>query len=318
MTVLSLHKTSLPNKLPVANSAVECLTEQGQTLYRKQYLATGWQQTPEVVRLQARQEVDLLQRLAATQVFRGRLGLLQVVDFDPDLPRLTTAAVSGTNLQDAILDANLRTRRSRLTRALFLAGRWVRRFQTVTAGWTAAATDPTDPGNFLDYCRLRLETLAFLDDPWAAPAKLAQARDWLARKYARVSPSVKRQVWAHCDYGPFNLMWNGECLTPLDFTRATSQDKWQDVTYLIHRLELLPAQFPWKRFPLRLWKSAILRGYGAPEIEQHPYYALLMFRHLLCRLQSLVRQPCVGWKRQLHNAWVRRQVCDHLNRWLKT
>ena len=122
---------------------------------------------------------------------------------------------------------------------------------------------------------------------------------------------MRRRVWCHSDYGPYNIIWDHRTLTPIDFAGAGLDVPLADVTYLIHRLEMLPLRYPWRRWPLVRWRRACLRGYGMPKAESSPVYRALMARFLLSRLKKIAQQGgsrAASWYAAWCYRWTRKRL----------
>jgi len=290
------------------NSTVRREAVAGQPAYVKQYAPTGWLQTEEIVRAQAAREVEIVGRLSSLPQLGGRLGLMKILESDASRARVVTREVPGRTLQDVLRRAGTKEQRAGCVRALFLAGKWLRAFQSLPPEEGTTVPAPDEPDDLVLYCDLRMKTLTELGYGWPDPRARRSVLDWIGRRVNRTPGEQLRRVWCHRDYGPANIIWDGRVLTPVDFGTCRLGLPLIDVTYLVHRLEMFSFQFPWRRWPLAPWAKACLRGYGEPECDRLPIYEALMLRHLLCRLQTLVRRPPANRRQKWHNAWVRGRV----------
>lgn len=189
---------------------------------------------------------------------------------------------------------------------MYLAGLWLRRFQQVELqDCDREPISELDPVDLVEYCRLRLNGLNDMGYRWPDSRVREQILDWIKKLDHAADDGEKTFAWAHGDYAPGNIIWDGHTLTPIDFAMACAERPLHDVTYLIHRLEMQRIYRPWKRWPIAVWKRAILRGYGRPDAEASPMYQALMIKHLICRLHTYVRRPPKSLKQKLHDKWVR-------------
>ena len=287
------------------NSEVHRATVEGRPVYLKHYVPGGWLQTPEIICSQAAREVEIATRLASVPGLSERLGRIKVVEADPAQALVVTAEVPGAVLQETLRFGGNRSLRGTCVRALFVAGKWLNFFQTLPTDSQVVVSAPSDPENLLDYCHLRLKTLNELGYHWPNQRATRNVLEWLQRHIEATPETQLAKVWCHGDYGPSNMIWDGRVLTPIDFATCKLDLPLVDLTYLIHRLEIIPAQFPWRNWPVKLWRKACLRGYGMPDADRLPIYQALMVRHMLCRLQTLVRRPPVSRRQRWHNAWMR-------------
>jgi aminoglycoside phosphotransferase (APT) family kinase protein len=246
----------------------------------------------------------------------GRLGRLKIVEANLDALEVVTEEIQGLTLQNAMVSSRQRELRGTCTRAVYLAGKWLREFQALSIDSQVDLPRPADPEDLVEYCQMRLDALVELGHSWPDARTLRRIPDWINRRLDATPQELLRRVWAHGDYGPFNLMWDGYRLTPIDFGTSKPEFPLVDVVYLIHRLEMLPLQFPWRKWPVTLWRQACLRGYGVEHAESIPIYQAMMLRHLLCRLLNLVRVPAKSRLGTLHAAWLTMRVRQTLDKLL--
>lgn len=259
-------------------------------------------------------ELRVLDLLRAHPRPSPRLGLVEIVEAEPSEGLIVTREVPGRPLQDLLLQR--RCDRDTLT-ALYLAGRWLRWFQSVPyedadRSWLP----PGNPVDLVEYCAIRLDRVVEWGYPWPRGQERARFLDALKRLVEQCDPSDLRLSWCHADYAPGNILWDGRTLTPIDFTMAHVAPALVDLTHLIHRMEMLAVYFPWKRWPLGAWRAAVLRGYGDPGLPQRPAYRALMVRQHVCRLATYVRRRPESTRQRLHNAYVRGRVRRRLQRLL--
>lgn len=298
------------------SSTVIRMQEQGRTLYAKRYIERPDEGvTDEINRARAAREAELLLRLDKSDLFGGDLGVLKLVSSDASAASLVTEEVPGNNLQDYLWESVYNGDQSSFLRGLNAAGRWLRQFQSLPI----RPEDRTrfgdrEPYDLIENCTIRLETIKDCGYPWPTTA----VRERLVARLAELIDSAEEGdrgfVWSHCDYGPWNILWDGRRLTPLDFYACRTDFPLVDVTYFIHRLEMQSVYFPWRRLPVKDWKQAFLKGYGRPDADRSPMYHALMIRQHVCRLLTYVRRPMINLKQQIHNRWVRRAVRARLNR----
>lgn len=279
----------------------------GRRVYVKACQPGSRYNTADMVRGQLVREAELLDALGCIPLQDSRLGVQQVQSFDESATTITTFAVAGESL-DEHLRGNPRGISS--LRALLLAGRWVAVMQQTGLSLDFPRTDH-NPEDLVEHCAIRLERLDQLGFRW--PGGFASRLDrWLTNKVSQLSPTEKKLTICHGDFGPYNVLWDGRVLTPIDFTAATVDYALADVTYLIHRLEMMALSRPWKRWPVREWKSACLRGFGQPHAAQSPIFAALTVRYLLSRLKKLAERKPVDSLRRFRDVLLKRAVRQRL------
>ncbi len=279
----------------------------GTAVYVKRQTAGQWGADAAVLRARATREADVIQRVEKSGLFESRLGTLHLVSADPEQAQIVTEKVPGQPLDEWLAGPYRRSLRPQSLRALFLAGRWLRQFQTLTAfpsdeGHFSA----NDPEDLLEYCRVRLQTIRECGYPWPDARARRQLEETVSELLSRATLDDRRRVWGHGDYQPGNILWDGRKLTAIDFGMASLRMPLSDVTAFLHRLEMLRVYSPWKHWPVECWQHVFLWGYGRPMAARSPLFKALMIRHWLCRLQSFVRRPTPTLKDRLHNAWIRR------------
>ncbi len=282
----------------------------GHPVYVKQYVDGGWGHDLQFMRDQAAAEVNIMAQIGALVGESRRLGRMRIVEASPEQARLVTAEVPGTLLQELLITAGLRARRGACVRALVLAGRWQRMLHRIETHSHVPVTLPTEPEDPIEYLDVRLKTLRQIGSSWPTATEREQTLAWFKRQLDASTPEQRERRWSHGDYGPTNLIWDGFALTPIDFATCSLDLSWVDITYLTHRLEMLDLQFPWRRYPVRLWQAACLRGFGVDNIWQQPMYRAMKVRHLVCRLQTLVYYKPNRLKQRLHGQWL----CHHVRR----
>ena len=299
-----------------ATSDVKRTERDGQVVYVKKYHQLEDRGvTAEVIRRRTGREIDLFRRLASHFATERRLGTLRLVYGDPESGTLATEEAPGSELQQTVLGRFRTAVDNECLKTLYLVGKWLRQFQTlpVMPGDKASFTED-DPDDLVEYCDIRMQRILELGYSWPADAIRRKISRCLTVLIERSPEPDRRFAWSHGDYGPQNILWDGNVLTPIDFNTAKPSYPLQDVTYFIHRLEMFRVYFPWRRWPLAAWRRAVLRGYGRPDAEQSPMYRALMIRHLHCRLKTYVRRPPLNLKQRIHNAWIRRCVRTRLLR----
>ena len=258
--------------------------------------------------------VSLLHKVAGLLESHSRLGALKVFELDATKGIISTVEVTGTLLSDAIRGRSSQAHRDTLPMAFFLAGRWARALQTIPISEDVPCATPTNPDDLVQHCDLRLEMLMGLGYSWPNERSREHVVQWLREQVDATPKDLVRRVWCHGDYGPFNMIWDGRRLTPIDFEASAPGLPLSDMLYLIYRLEMLPVEVPWRWWPVQLWRRACLRGYGMPDAERLPIYRVLMVRCLLSRLKNLVQRRSKTQLRHLHDQWCLRWVRARLVR----
>lgn len=282
----------------------------GNVVYEKRYVTNDWDDDVDLILCRAKREVSLLAQMAESRGFTSRLGVVRVAAVNADEAMIATHEIKGVTLGDFIRMGTDRT--TNLT-PWFLAGRWLRKFQSMSLSvQKRLPTSKNDPADIVEYCDLRLRSLSDYGYRWPKPS----IRNTLLRKIANLKDRSHKtdSVWVHADYSPGNLMWDGHALTPIDFAMARAGLPLDDATYLIHRIEMQRVYRPWLKLPVAAIRRAILRGLGVPKADQSADYQMLMIKHQICRLHTYVRRPASTFKQSIHDRWVRMVLKQRLQR----
>lgn len=288
------------------------VVEEGRCVYIKRYSGAGSTIDSRIACQRTAREADVIRRVSSSGIFNDRLGVLKLVDADASTARIATEKVSGQPLQCHLLGPYSSRLGSECLWAMYMAGRWLSQFQrlAIEAGDEARFSE-NDPADLLEYCRLRFEAIARRGDRWATEGVRRELDRRIGSLLLQAGSESQVSVWSHGDYNAANLIWDGERLTAIDFAMAKVDHPLLDVAGFIHRLELLPMLYPWRRWPLEAWRLSFLWGYGHPDCDRTPMFKALAIRHLLCRLLSYNRVP-KNVADSLHNAWLRRCVRKRL------
>ena len=177
------------------------------------------------------------------------------------------------------------------------AGAWLHGFQA--AGSEACRgqrpRDLGSPAGFLQYLDERLRLLCV-----ARPGIELELRSQLMARAAAVlhslSPgSLDAVTWSHSDFGPHNILVDGERLTVLDFDLAPQHPAF-DATYFVESLSHVRGPLV-DAASVRRLERAFLAGYGDAPGEM--LLALFRLRHLVCSYLSESRRDglarLAGW-----------------------
>ena len=190
----------------------------------------------------------------------------------------------------------------------------MRVFQRLALDTRLVVCAPGNPLELVEFCDLRLKWVRERGYNWPGPAVRDRMLKWLRQRVEATPKEMQRIVWCHEDYGPYNVMWDGRVLTPIDFDTCRPDLVLVDVANMNHWIDMLPIQCPWRRWPIIQWKRAYLRGYGLSDAERVPIYSALKARCLLARLKKSIEYPGTTKLRWVHNLWCRHFIHAKLDR----
>jgi Ser/Thr protein kinase RdoA (MazF antagonist) len=219
-------------------------------------------------------------------------GVARPVACYPELGALITARAAGRPLGPLVRHALRRGGDARtLAQAAAhcaAAGAWLRRFQAAGAGALRGVRPAhlSDAAAFIAYVDERLRLLEH-----ARPGIDAALRNRLLAHVAAGVQVLPARVfadvtWSHSDFGPHNVLADGDRITVLDF-ELLPQHPCFDAAYFV---ECLAGHVgPWvDPARVRRLERAFLAGYGEP--MDATYFALLRLRHLVCTYTSESRR----------------------------
>jgi len=271
-------------------------------VYVKQQLPFRSDISIDLMRRHLAAEVEVIARLSGSGLLGGRLGLIEVVDYDIEGTRIVTKKIEGDSIEAALASGRWRRNPREFTRVFYLAGRWLKKFQMLPTSGIDFVAWPGSPSDLIEYCGIRLEILKSLGSEWARRFR-SRILDWLELQVRRTPSEWTKSVLCHHDYAPFNIVWDGRTLTPIDFASCGLGSPLADLTYLIHRLQMMSIESPWKKWDVALWRRACLRGFGARNIERSPIFRALTVQHCLSRLKKYHERKPVGLIASIHNRW---------------
>ena len=293
------------------NTVVRVRTSQGWG-YCKRYPIRPGDEDDERRRRRFVVETAVLERLSSEPPGHPRLGSCMLEHIDPERREIVTREVPGDTLQDHLL-ASSRHARRRLLRGVFLAGYWLRHWQQWPLN-ALARESLVDNGasDLVAYCDIRIKRLQSERPRLLPPRLVDRIRKFVGDSTENAAELSEEMVWSHGDYAPGNIIWDGTTLTPIDFGMAGLDYPLTDITYFIHRVEMLTIYFPWKRIPVASIREAVLRGYGSHrDVTETAAYRALMIRHLLCRLVTHY-QDGGSMARRIHREWILSRIVRHL------
>jgi hypothetical protein len=284
--------------------------------YVKDFERSGDPHLDAIADLRVQREVGVLKGLAQRTDISPRLGRLELIDSDPSARRIAVGEVPGTQLEAFLMQARGRGQRRSALRAAWRAGRWLRMLREMPVESLDMAFQPDEALDPVAYAELRLRRIRYYGYPWPNEAQQQDVLRQIERLHDASETSDRELTLCHCDYCAANMIWDGEILTPIDFEMCRLDYPLVDVTYFIHRMEMLNVQFPWLLLPIDLLTRAALDGLGRPDVVQTPMYRLMMARHWTNRLSSLVSKKSERLRGRVHNAWIRRTVLGRLQQTL--
>lgn len=283
------------------------LKADGKSVYRKRYLATKNSRGPGEIQRIVEREADLLTRMYES--FREETGVssMRLAEVDIESASLVLEEAPGTPLQDQLFSRQAGN--GSILLGIERAGKWLRRLHMVpVTPEDHFQIGNTDPPRFQDYCNIRLNRIEAAI-PWVKQKNFRNRFLAALDQLDGLTPNgYDLNYWSHGDYGPFNLLWDGQTLTAIDYERARPNSRFIDVAYFLMRLDTLQWGRPWRQFPVTDWKSAFLQGFGDPDVESRPEYRACQLKHLVCRLGTCVLYPGTRLLQRTHSWYMGKRV----------
>ncbi len=200
----------------------------------------------------------------------------------------------------------------RLERHFHRLGTWLRACQTplFSTGWSDCWL-----GDLLRHATFRLNQLESVCD---RPVLQAVRRS-LEHHFERVSAAGELKLAltrCHGDFGPWNVLVDGDHLTVLDFACSRPQLPNYDLLAMLVFLEDEQSTVRHSATRLRRLQKSLLTGYRAT--VETPSYATAMCEglHRICRLQDCWQHPSPSWLQRVrdrhaserHLAWLLRDL----------
>jgi len=245
------------------------------------------------------QEFDDLRRV--WEALGPGAGVVRPVACWADRGAIVTLRARGSSLGRLVRRACRRTaNRTLLAQAAALcttAGTWLQVFQTEGRRQVRneRPSHLANPDDFLEYVSERLTLLPGL----VPPVDRVLCRRLVAHAAAALHALPARTwgtvTWSHSDFGPHNLLADGDAVTVLDF-ELQPQHPYFDLAYFVESLAHAAGPQAELSRVVRL-ERAFLAGYGG-EIDP-PLLALFRLRHLACTYVSEARRRGIAQVRAI-------------------
>ncbi len=249
-------------------------------------------------------EKEFTSARSLTSTFTGEagLGVAEVVAFYPDVPALVWAEVEGATLGSmaARLARGIPSagRLAQLETACRGAGRWLRVLQAATP----VEGQQLSLNEMIDYVDVRLERIGEL-----GPRGLGAEWQAAVRRVftdARLTPDDLRLAAVHGDFSLSNVMYGGNCVVAIDFSRFGIGSIYYDVSRLYHQLGLLLHK-PWfLPTTIARLRQALLTGYDARLRADQPVFRLHLIQHLLCHWLGGLKDATAPYHVRRFHQWT--------------
>ena len=264
------------------------LSRDGRRVMAKRYLRSHQRENDSLARDIATREVRLLQLIEQSQAYGGEIAAMRLVEHDCERGWLSFEESAGQPLLKSLASFR-RVPPEVIAGGLKASGRWLRAMQTVPFDQCdLTPLDPDyDPPDLQKYCEIRWKRITSWTSRFRNSDLPRRFLDRMTELYGIWRPLPV--VWAHGDYCPANVLWDGSTLTAIDYENARPRSPWIDATYFLMMMQSLVINSPWKRFPVDDWRRHFLTGLGVSELPNTPEIRLCMLKHLLCKLGSSSR-----------------------------
>jgi hypothetical protein len=238
------------------------------------------------------------------------LGAVRPVACYPEHLAMVTEEMQGLTV-GALLDARSRwfpgTEVLRdLEKTMATIGRWVRVFQTIDRRNGRISLD-----ELRSYIDFRLERLVREPSARFAEADRARVLSHIDALVSLVTPADLADVLVHADLAPGNVLVAGRRVVVLDFAMTHRGSLMQDISRLYVQMDLMCAKPQFRRQVIHALQNALLRGFDPGLTDEHPLFRLMLLRHHVNHLVTLVvrreKFPAALYNahlRRLHRRWI--------------
>lgn len=284
----------------------------GRRILVKRYVRSHHRENDSLAREIATREVRLLQLIEHSEAFGGEIAAMRLVEHDCERGWLSFEESPGQPLLKSLASFR-RISPDRIAGGLKASGRWLQALQNVPIDQRdISPLDPAhDPLDLQEYCEIRWQWITTWSSRFRNSDLPRRFLDRLSSLVAIWRPQP--MVWAHGDYCPANVLWDGSTLTAIDYENARPRSPWIDATYFLVTLQSMAINSPWKRFPVDEWRRHFLEVLGFAELPNTPETRLCMLKHLLCKLGS----SCRPRNRSLPDRMWRHYVRERVIGWIE-
>ncbi len=230
---------------------------------------------------QVQTEFDVLNTLFARFASSEELGVVRPVACFPEKLALVTEEHPGVSLETKIGCSKVYSGSSAIRHAVrlcFQCGKWLKMFQGFLPAPEAHGFDSWE---IVDYCRVRLGILEERR-PKEVPGKLAaKVLAVLAQDVGSFRGGQGAVTGRHNDYGPYNMIVDGERLVVLDFAGFSYGPKVCDFVKFWSVLERMRSSPLASGNTVAAFQEAFVDGYGSrPEPESAGFRACRLAGYL--------------------------------------
>jgi hypothetical protein len=240
---------------------------------------------------QIQDEFTVLERLWNQFSSEAALGVVRPVACFPEELAIVTEEAAGTSLSAYMEGAKIHAGRRRLARLLDLCercGTWLRLFQAFTRD---GQEREYDFGEIVDYCDVRLARLSSARPREVTEALRSGVRGCLERTIAEARRGVLDVAARHNDFGPQNIIVDGDRIVVLDFGGFNHGPACSDYVRFWSQLELMASSPLVTRATVRELQAAFARGYGDRLDERDPLFSLFRIAFVLDKMDDV----WLGW-----------------------
>lgn len=295
------------------------VSRDGRRVLVKRYVRSHHRENDSLAREIATREVRLLRLIEQAGVFGGEIAAMRLVEHDCERGWLSFEEAPGQPLMKS-LAAFRRLPPAMIAGGLRASGLWLRALQSVPFDQRDIAPfDPAhDPLDLREYCQIRWNWITSWSSRFRNSDLPRRFLDRMSDLFAIWRPLPL--VWAHGDYCPANVFWNGSTLTAIDYENARPRSPWIDATYFLVTMRTMAINSPWKRYPVDAWRRSFLAGLGVSELPDTPETRLCLLKHLLCKLgfscrpraRSLPDRLWIPYFRERMIGWIEAELARPL------
>ena len=279
-------------------------------VYLKQVKAEGI--GADAARKRALTEYDRLVSLFAHFAGHKHFAVPRPIAVFPEECAILTEEIPGMQLMGLIGTCakryKFRRGQSELQKHCFLAGAWLKEFQS----FTTCGSAPFDIDRLRRYCEVRLDTLQQYRRTGVDAEFKRRFAEYLMRKHEESGARLHAISGRHNDFSPHNILVDRGRVGVIDFGFFDYDSALYDVCRFWFQLEQLKSSPLFRSSTIEQLQRSFFEGYGTVIDSRDAAFEMIVSRYFITRLVTMAKE---GMRRGLAN-WVDRRSYRWCLAWL--